>query len=220
MANGRFEKKEKKTSSVVIRNNSYVRTFTRMTVIVTWSTARFASCITSFTGMRYLAVEHPLWAFRDTCRAHEMFCRSARETLVTSVTIACLARWATWHATVNGKINRSKGHWDRLATLKSHLFNLPVSFTRFPLRFRGSFNVIFQSLCSGNCSVGILSQKATDKKTKIGCWQLSRRNSPITTSRDEIVASLRARFELRLNTAHQDITLLIAALLRNVHQPI
>ena len=65
-------------------------------------------------------MEHPLWALRDTCRAHEMFWKSARETLVTSVTIACLARWATWHATVNGKISRSKGNWDRFATLKSN----------------------------------------------------------------------------------------------------
>ena len=151
--------------------------------------------------MRHLAVEQPLWAFRDTCRAHEMFWKSARETLVTSVTIACLARWATWHATVNGKINRSKGNWDRLANLKSHLFSLPVSFTPFLLRFRGSFNVIFQSSRSGNCSVWVLNQKVTDKKTKIGCWQLSRRNSPITTSRHEIAASLRARFELATKIA-------------------
>lgn len=149
--------------------------------------------------MRHLAVEHPLWALRDTCRAHEMFWKSTRETLVTSVTIACLARWATWHATVNGKINRSKGNGNRLATLKSHLFSPPVSFTPFLLRFRGSFSVIFQSLRSGNCSVRVLNQKVTDK-TKIGCWQLSRRNSPIT-SRHEIAASLRARFELATKIA-------------------
>ena len=75
-------------------------TFTRATLTVSWPTAWFTSCMTHVTSMGRLVVEHSIWTFIDTGWTKERLWKSAWETLISAISIACLTWWVAWNTAV------------------------------------------------------------------------------------------------------------------------